>query len=103
MNDLAIAVRYLTIAYSDFRLMIENPELDKGYVYGLIGKNGSVKTTLTNALLDLVPHYGDDIRPLGQKPKENKGALKSRVAYISDEFIFPGNNRRNNVLPGDKK
>lgn len=97
MNDYVVSIKDLMITYSDFRLMIEELNLNKGYVYGLIGKNGSGKTTLLDALLDLIPHCEDDVRIFGQRIKDNEVAIKNRIAYVSDDFVFPGNYNLNKV------
>ena len=46
MNELAIYIRNLLISYDDFKLWIENLELESGYIYGLIGKKWGWKNDI---------------------------------------------------------
>lgn len=89
MNELAIYIRNLLISYDDFKLWIENLELESGYIYGLIGKNGAGKTTLLKSIIDLITHTNDQILIYGKELKKHEIELKNKIGYVNDEFIYP--------------
>ncbi|MDR0670740.1 MAG: ABC transporter ATP-binding protein [Oscillospiraceae bacterium] len=61
----------------------------KGSIYGLIGVNGSGKTTALKALAGVLRLDGGQARMDGETVYENL-ALKSRMGFIPDELFFFG-------------
>ena len=64
-------------------------ELGPGSVLGLIGPNGSGKTTALKAFLGLCPLDGGEVRVLGHDPARERKTLMSHVGYIADVGILP--------------
>ena len=66
--------------YSDFNL-----ELEKGHIYGLLGKNGTGKSTLLSLLSGLlIPEKGKiDIE--GKSPSDRKPSLISDIYLLTEE------------------
>jgi ABC-2 type transport system ATP-binding protein len=64
-------------------------ELPAGSILGLIGPNGSGKTTALKAFLGLCPLDGGEVRVLGRDPARERKALMSHVGYIADVGILP--------------
>jgi len=60
-----------------------------GRIVGLIGPNGSGKTTAIKSLLGLTHLDGGDINVLGMEPERQRAALMARTAYIADTGILP--------------
>ncbi len=64
-------------------------DVPEGSVMGLLGLNGSGKTTAIKLLLGhLVPNSGTT-RLWGQDPVEISAATRSRIAYVADEAELP--------------
>lgn len=72
-----------TIAINDVSLNIHS-----GRIVGLIGANGSGKTTTLKALLGLIPVEGE-LQVLGLDPRSQRDELMQRVSFIADAAILP--------------
>ena len=59
-----------------------------GRIVGLIGPNGSGKTTTLKAALGLVPFEGE-LNVLGFDPRTERDALMKEVCFIADVAILP--------------
>lgn len=62
-------------------------KLEKGQIVGLLGPNGSGKTTMIKILNGLLTPNSGDVRINGQKPGVK---TKSMVAYLPDRNALPG-------------
>lgn len=62
--------------------------VEKGEVYGLLGPNGSGKTTTILLLLGLTEPTAGSIRILGLDPLRQPLAVKRRVGYLPDQIGF---------------
>lgn len=71
-------------ALADFDL-----EVGRGRIVGLIGPNGSGKTTALKAILGLGTIDSGDLQVLDVDPLEHRAELMRRVAYIADTGILP--------------
>jgi ABC-2 type transport system ATP-binding protein len=63
-------------------------EIQPGRIVGLIGANGSGKTTTLKAILGLIPVQGE-LRVLGLDPRTQRDALMQEVSFIADVAILP--------------
>ena len=63
-------------------------EIAPGRIVGLIGPNGSGKTTTLKALLGLIPFEGE-LSVLGLDPRSQRDALMADVSFIADVAILP--------------
>ncbi len=63
-------------------------EIPAGRIVGLIGPNGSGKTTTLKAALGLVPFEGE-LTVLGLDPRTQRDALMQDVCFIADVAILP--------------
>jgi ABC-2 type transport system ATP-binding protein len=63
-------------------------EIPAGRIVGLIGPNGSGKTTTLKAALGLVPFDGE-LTVLGLDPRTERDALMQDVCFIADVAILP--------------
>lgn len=59
-----------------------------GRIVGLIGPNGSGKTTTLKAALGLIPFDGE-LSVLGKDPRSERDALMEDVCFIADVAILP--------------
>ncbi len=62
--------------------------VEKGEVFGLLGPNGSGKTTTILLLLGLTEPTAGSIRVLGLDPLRQPLAVKRRVGYLPDQIGF---------------
>jgi ABC-2 type transport system ATP-binding protein len=63
-------------------------EIPAGRIIGLIGPNGSGKTTTLKAMLGLVPFEGE-LRVLGLDPRTQRDQLMANVSFIADVAVLP--------------
>ena len=62
--------------------------VDKGEVFGLLGPNGSGKTTTILMMLGLTEPSAGEMRVLGLDPLRQPLAVKRRVGYLPDQIGF---------------
>jgi ABC-2 type transport system ATP-binding protein len=65
-----------------------NFEISSGRIIGLIGPNGSGKTTTLKAMLGLIPFEGE-LRVLGLDPRTQRDELMKDVCFIADVAVLP--------------
>jgi ABC-2 type transport system ATP-binding protein len=63
-------------------------DIPAGRIVGLIGPNGSGKTTTLKAALGLIPFEGE-LSVLGFDPRTERDALMKEVSFIADVAILP--------------
>jgi ABC-2 type transport system ATP-binding protein len=63
-------------------------EIAAGRIVGLIGPNGSGKTTALKTILGLTPFDGE-LLVLGYDPRKQRDALMNEVCFIADVAILP--------------
>ncbi|TXI94449.1 MAG: ABC transporter ATP-binding protein [Burkholderiaceae bacterium] len=63
-------------------------EIGRGRIVGLIGANGSGKTTAIKAILGLTSFEGE-LSVLGLDPRKQRDALMNEVCFIADVAILP--------------
>ena len=63
--------------------------VEKGRIVGLIGPNGSGKTTALKSILGLSRLDGGTLDVLGQDPNVERDTLMKKIAYIADTGILP--------------
>jgi ABC-2 type transport system ATP-binding protein len=63
-------------------------EIPAGRIVGLIGPNGSGKTTTLKAILGLIPFEGE-LSVLGLDPRRQRDELMADVCFIADVAILP--------------
>jgi ABC-2 type transport system ATP-binding protein len=85
-----ITARGLSKSYDGKTKAIDNVNLDipAGRIIGLIGPNGSGKTTALKAILGLAPFDGE-LRVLGYDPRTQRDELMKEVCFIADVAVLP--------------
>jgi ABC-2 type transport system ATP-binding protein len=63
-------------------------EIHAGRIIGLIGPNGSGKTTTLKAALGLIPFDGE-LKVLGLDPRTQRDELMEQVCFIADVAVLP--------------
>ena len=84
-----LSARGLTKRYGK-RVAVDSVDFDipAGRIVGLIGPNGSGKTTALKAALGLVPFEGE-LKVLGLDPRSQRDELMEQVCFIADVAILP--------------
>lgn len=84
-----ISARGLTKRYGK-RVAVDGIDFDipAGRIVGLIGPNGSGKTTTLKAALGLIPFDGE-LSVMGLDPRTQRDALMQDVCFIADVAILP--------------
>jgi ABC-2 type transport system ATP-binding protein len=65
-----------------------NLNIEPGRIVGLIGPNGSGKTTTLKAALGLIPFEGE-LKVLGYDPRTQRDDLMQEVCFIADVAVLP--------------
>ena len=83
MNDSAVKVTNLVKRYKEL-LAVDHLNLDirEGEVFGLLGRNGSGKTTTINCILSLLAFDKGDIEILGEKMTPDNYKIKSQIGVV---------------------
>jgi ABC-2 type transport system ATP-binding protein len=89
MDGPIIQTQELTKRYGDFVAVDRlNLVVEPGEVFGLLGPNGSGKTTTILMLLGLTEPTSGMVRVMGLDPARQPLSVKSRVGYIPDQVGF---------------
>lgn len=87
MNDI-LTVNGLNKSYGDFSLKDVTFSLPEGCITGLIGVNGSGKTTTLRAMLGLTGRQSGSIRFFGLDFDKNERQIKDRLGIVLDGGCF---------------
>ena len=89
MNDFVIETSGLTKRYGELAAVDNlNLSVARGEVFGLLGPNGSGKTTTILLLLGLTEPTAGAVRVLGLDPARQPLRVKAQVGYMPDEVGF---------------
>ena len=83
MSETVVKISNLVKRYKEL-IALDNfsMEIQKGEVFGLLGPNGSGKTTTINCLLSLLTYDKGEIEVFGEKMGSNRRDLKSRIGVV---------------------
>ena len=84
----ALEIKGLSKEYKDFRLDNVSFEVPSGSIVGLIGENGSGKTTIIKLILNMIKKNGGEITVLGKN--KDISDIKNEIGVVMDEPGFPG-------------
>lgn len=84
-----ISVKNLTQRYGRGRLIYDNLsfEVAKGSILGLLGKNGTGKTTTINILMGFLKPQGGECRIFGEDITRLKPETRSRIALLLEGHV----------------
>lgn len=79
----AIEVKNLVKRYKDLLALDHfNLEIEEGEIFGLLGPNGSGKTTTINCILSLLKYDKGDIKVFGKEMKADSYDLKKEIGVV---------------------
>lgn len=83
MSETVVQINNLVKRYKEL-IALDNfsLEIKKGEIFGLLGPNGSGKTTTINCLLSLLTYDKGEIYVFGEKMGPNRRDLKSRIGVV---------------------
>lgn len=80
----ALEIRGLCKAYPGFRLHDVSLSLPRGYIMGLVGPNGSGKTTTIRLLMGLARRDAGEITILGRELAGREAGLRERIGFVHE-------------------
>ncbi len=88
MNEI-LRINNLSKSYGRKKVLENfNMALEKGKVYGLLGKNGEGKSTLIRMIMGIIPSDKGEIFYKDEKIKFNDTSYKKEVGYIPEDSFF---------------
>ena len=82
-----IETKDLTIRFGDFTAVDHvSMSIERGEVFGLLGPNGSGKTTIIKALCGLVKISAGSGNLLGLDVRQRAAEIRQRIGYMSQRF-----------------
>lgn len=86
--DNYLEVRNVSKSFKGFRLNSISFTLPKGYIMGLIGPNGSGKTTTIKLILNMIKRDSGEIKILGLDNISDENTVKSDIGVVFDSNYF---------------
>ena len=84
-----IDVLNLSKRYENFQLQINNLKINEGSIVGLIGKNGSGKSTFLNLLLNQIKSEIGNVKIFGLDYVKDENQIKLNLGVILEQNYFP--------------
>ncbi|MBN8725373.1 MAG: ABC transporter ATP-binding protein [Acidobacteria bacterium] len=85
--DPVISTKNLTIKFGKFTAVNKvSFQVKTGEIFGLLGPNGSGKTTIIKALCGLITHATGEGKILGLDIHKDSFKIKKRIGYMSQKF-----------------
>lgn len=83
MSETVLKINNLVKRYKEL-IAVDNfsMEIKKGEVFGLLGPNGSGKTTVMNCILSILRYDKGDIEIFGEKMSPTRNDIKSRIGIV---------------------
>ena len=87
--ECAIEVKDLVKRYKDFVALSHfDLEVKEGEIFGLLGPNGSGKTTTINCILSLLTYDQGDVRVFGKKMTSTSYDLKREIGVVCRMWLY---------------
>jgi len=81
-------IQNLNKDYGDFKLNNISLSLPPGHIMGLIGPNGSGKTSIIKMILNLIMKDSGSIKVFGLEHQKHNIEIKQRIAFIHDDHTY---------------
>ncbi|WP_300276516.1 ABC transporter ATP-binding protein [Peptacetobacter sp.] len=93
----AIEINGLIKKLGDFKLDIDNFEIEKGIITGFVGKNGAGKSTTINLIMNFLRRDSGNIKILGKEYTGKELNIKEKIGYIGDKSGFMKESRLKDI------
>lgn len=98
MSETVIALSNVRKSYGKHQVLSEvNMQVNKGDIYGLIGKNGAGKTTIFKIILGLSEFNGGELSIMGGSSKKAIADGRRHIGFFIGSNFFPGLNATQNL------
>lgn len=81
----AVEIKNLSKNLNDFNLTIEDLTIEKGFITGFIGPNGSGKTTTINLIMNMLFKDRGSIKIFDKEYKKDDVKIKEVIGYVGDK------------------
>lgn len=96
MKEAVISLKGIDKSYGKHQVLHDvNLQINKGDIYGLVGKNGAGKTTIFKVVLGLSEYQKGDLAILGDKTKVAEG--RKKIGFLVGSNFFPYLTGRQNL------
>lgn len=89
-NGPILEIKGLSKEFHDFALEDISFHLERGYVMGFIGPNGSGKTTTIKLIMNLLRKDRGEIKVFGLDHVQQEQEIKNRIGFVYDENHYYG-------------
>lgn len=89
--DNYLEVNHLSKTFENFQLQDISFSLPKGYIMGLVGPNGSGKTTTIKLILNMLKRDNGEVKILGLDNVTEEQAVKKNLGVVFDSNYFSDN------------
>ena len=99
MSETVVEVKNLVKRYKELIALDNfNMKIETGEVFGLLGPNGSGKTTTINCILSLLNYNNGEIKVFGEEMKNTRYDLKKKIGVVmQDVAVFDELNVYDNI------
>jgi ABC-2 type transport system ATP-binding protein len=86
-----IEIKNMSFGYKKHKYLFDdlNLRINKGNIYGLLGRNGAGKTTLLKQIMGLLYPAKGECLVFGKPASERLPEVLSNIYFIPEEFILP--------------
>ncbi|WP_193708220.1 ABC transporter ATP-binding protein [Alkalibaculum sporogenes] len=88
MEDV-LNIKNLTKRYNEFCLNSISFTLRAGRILGLLGSNGSGKSTIIKSIIGLIQPDSGEIEIFGKSLYSDELWIKNKIGYVGDDFFYP--------------
>lgn len=98
MKNTVINIKDVTKHYGNFKALdTVNMHVDKGDIYGLVGKNGAGKTTLFKTILGLSDLSDGEISILGSKNNQELLKARNKIGFLIGQNFYGDMDAKSNI------
>ena len=98
MSETVIALHNVQKSYGKHQVLSDvNMQVNKGDIYGLIGKNGAGKTTIFKLILGLSEFNDGELTIMGGSSKKDIAAGRRHIGFFIGSNFFPKMNATQNL------
>lgn len=88
MNENILEIKGLVKRYDRFSLKALDLMVPRGYIMGLMGRNGAGKSTTVKCIMNLIDYEGGSIKAFGMDTRQHVMEVRNRIGYVSEEQYF---------------